>query len=210
MIRIALLLSGRHGRGSNMAALADACADGRIDGRIVRVVGNYAASPALARARDLGIETRVLPSPASGGDEDGYGTSLLSALTEARADLVCLAGYVRRVPPAVVQAFAGRMMNTHPALLPAFGGQGMYGARVHQAVMDYGAKVSGCTVHFVDEAYDTGPVILQVPVPVEENDTAETLAARVLRAEHAAFPAAVALFAQGRLTVNGRRVRIQD
>ena len=210
MIRIALLLSGRHGRGSNMAALAAACADGRIDGAIVRVVGNHAASPALARARDLDIETCVLPSPAPSGDESTYGAALLSALSDARADLVCLAGYVRRVPPAVVQAFAGRMMNTHPALLPAFGGQGMYGARVHKAVLDYGAKVSGCTVHFVDEAYDTGPIILQIPVPVEEDDTAETLAARVLRAEHEAFPEAVALFAQGRLTMDGRRVHIRS
>ena len=101
-------------------------------------------------------------------------------------------------------------MNTHPALLPAFGGQGMYGAHVHQAALDYGVKVSGCTVHFVDETYDTGPIILQSVVPVQDDDTAETLAARVLAAEHEAYPRAVALFADGRLRLEGRLVRVTE
>ena len=117
---------------------------------------------------------------------------------------------MRKVPAAVVSAYRGRLMNIHAALLPAFGGQGMYGARIHEAVLEYGAKISGCTVHFVDEQYDTGPIICQSAVPVEEGDTPETLAARVLIAEHEAYPHAVALFAAGRLSVAGRRVQIKD
>lgn len=211
MIRIVVLLSGRHGRGSNMQAVADACADGRIAGRIALVVGNQAESPALERARGLGLTTAVIESPARGAApsaEEDYGGALLAAIADARPDLVCLAGYIRKLPDAVVAAYPGRIMNMHNALLPSFGGKGMYGGRVHQAVLDYGAKVSGCTVHFVDADYDTGPVILQTPVPVVEGDTTETLAARVLAAEHETFPRAVALFAQGRLRVQGRCVFI--
>ena len=205
MIRIAILLSGRHGRGSNMQAIAEACADGRIDGQVVSVVGNFADSPALARAAELGLPTHTLRS---GQDEAAYSAALLALLADARPDLLCLAGYMRKLPDTVVAAYPGRVLNIHAALLPSFGGQGMYGAHIHQAVLDYGAKVSGCTVHFVDGSYDTGPVVLQTAVPVEEDDTAETLAARVLTAEHDAYPRAVALFAAGRLSLDGRRVRI--
>lgn len=211
MIRIVVLLSGRHGRGSNLQAVADACADGRIEGKIALVIGNHPASPALERARTLGLATTVIQSPARSAapsEEDIYGEALLAALRNAQPDLICLAGYIRKLPDAVVAAYPGRIMNMHNALLPSFGGRGMYGGRVHQAVLDYGAKVSGCTVHFVDADYDTGPIILQTPVPVAEDDTAETLAARVLVAEHETFPRAVALFAQGRLRVQGRRVFI--
>ncbi len=211
MIRIAILLSGRHGRGSNMSAIADACAAGQIAGQVAQVVGNFAESPALARARELGLPTCVVASPARGAEasaEAAYGASLLRALEKEQPDLICLAGYIRKVPSEVVNAYAGRMMNMHNALLPAFGGQGMFGLRVHQAVLDYGVKVSGCTVHFVDGGYDTGPIILQSVVPVQDTDTAETLAARVLEAEHETFPRAVALFAEGRLRVQGRRVFI--
>lgn len=211
MIRIVVLLSGRHGRGSNMQAVADACADGRIAGKITLVIGNHADSPALERARSLGLATTVIASPArsaTASEEDAYGEALLAALRDAQPDLICLAGYIRKLPDAIVAAYPGRIMNMHNALLPSFGGRGMYGGRVHQAVLDYGAKVSGCTVHFVDADYDTGPVILQTAVPVAEDDTAETLAARVLMAEHETFPRAVALFAQGRLRVQGRRVFI--
>ena len=204
-VRIAVLLSGRHGRGSNMAALADACASGAVDGRIAVVVGNFDASPALALARGRGLTTRSISSKLP---EAAYAEGLLSALADAEADLICLAGYMRKVPDAVVSAYRGRVMNIHAALLPAFGGQGMYGLRIHEAVLEYGAKVSGCTVHFVDEGYDTGPVICQSAVPVEEGDTPETLAARVLVAEHETYPRAAALFAAGRLFIEGRRVRV--
>lgn len=205
MIRIAILLSGRHGRGSNMQAIAQGCADSRIAGQVVGVIGNFSDSPALARAAELGLPTHTLRS---GQDEAAYSAALLALLADARPDLVCLAGYMRKLPDAVVAAYTGRILNIHAALLPSFGGQGMYGAHIHQAVLDYGAKVSGCTVHFVDGSYDTGPVVLQTAVPVEEDDTAETLAARVLAAEHEAYPRTVALFAAGRLSLDGRRVRI--
>lgn len=205
MIRIAILLSGRGGRGSNMQAIAQACADGRVAGRVVAVIGNFPDSPALARAAAMGLPAHALRS---GGDEAAYTDALLSLLSGLRPDLICLAGYMRKLPDAVVTAYVGRILNIHAALLPAFGGKGMYGHHIHQAVLDYGAKVSGCTVHFVDAGYDTGPIVLQSCVPVEEADTAETLAARVLMAEHDAYPRAVALFAAGRLTLDGRRVRV--
>jgi len=188
-----------------MQAIAQACADGRVDGEVVVVIGNSADSPALARAREMGLHSCDVSSRM---DEEVYADALLGRLRLYEADLICLAGYMRKVPDAIVSAYRGRMMNIHAALLPAFGGQGMYGHHIHQAVLDYGAKVSGCTVHFVDAGYDTGPIILQAPVPVEEGDTVETLAARVLVAEHQTYPQAVALFAQGRLTLDGRRVRI--
>ncbi len=204
-LRIAVLLSGRQGRGSNMSAIAAACVSGQISGTVAAVIGNYADSPALTRARDLGLPAQSISSRQ---EETAYADALLSALQAAQTDLVCLAGYMRKVPSAVIAAYPGRILNIHAALLPSFGGQGMYGHHIHEAVLAYGAKVSGCTVHFVDEHYDTGPVIVQSVVPVEENDTPETLAARVLAAEHAAYPHAVALFAEGRLVIEGRRVRI--
>ena len=188
-----------------MQAIAQACANGRVDGEVVAVIGNYSDSPALARAHELGMRSCAVDSRQG---EDAYADALLGLLHHCEADLICLAGYMRKAPDAIVSAYRGRMMNIHAALLPAFGGQGMYGHHIHQAVLDYGAKVSGCTVHFVDAGYDTGPIILQTPVPVEEDDTAETLAARVLAAEHQTYPQAVALFAQGRLTLDGRRVRV--
>jgi len=212
MTRIAILVSGRHGRGSNMQAIAAACASGQISGQVAVVIGNAADSPALARAREIGLPTQAIPyrGITSRIGEEFYSDALRLALDNAQTDLVCLAGYMRIVPDTVVAEYPGRMMNIHAALLPAFGGQGMYGHHIHEAVLAYGAKVSGCTVHFVDEHYDTGPIILQSAVPVEENDTPETLAARVLATEHETYPRAVALFAAGRLSLEGRRVRVLE
>jgi len=204
-IRIAILVSG-HGRGSNMAAIIDACQRGEIDGQVVLVIGTRDEAPALQRATEKGVSTEVV-SPSKLGEEE-YARRLLQTLGDAQVDLVCLAGFMRLLPPPVVHAYAGRVMNIHPALLPLFGGKGMYGEHVHRAVLESGMKVSGCTVHFVDESYDTGPIILQRCVPIEEEDTWETLAARVLAQEHQAYVQAVKLFAQGRLRVEGRRVRI--
>jgi len=204
-IRIAILVSGQ-GRGSNMAAIIDACQRGEIDGKVVLVIGTRDEAPALQRATEKGVSTEVV-SPSKLGEEE-YARRLLQTLGDAQVDLVCLAGFMRLLPPPVVHAYAGRVMNIHPALLPLFGGKGMYGEHVHRAVLESGMKVSGCTVHFVDESYDTGPIILQRCVPVEEEDTWETLAARVLAQEHQAYVQAVKLFAQGRLRVEGRRVRI--
>jgi formyltetrahydrofolate-dependent phosphoribosylglycinamide formyltransferase len=204
-IRIAILVSGQ-GRGSNMAAIIDACQRGEVDGQVVLVIGTRREAPALQRATEKGVSTEVV-SPSKLGEEE-YARRLLQTLGDAQVDLVCLAGFMRLLPPPVVHAYAGRVMNIHPALLPLFGGKGMYGEHVHRAVLESGMKVSGCTVHFVDESYDTGPIILQRCVPVEEEDTWETLAARVLAQEHQAYVQAVKLFAQGRLRVEGRRVRI--
>lgn len=204
MFQISILLSGKHGRGSNMACLAQACRTGFIpQARIARVIGTHADSPAIERAKSLDLPFAILPYSA-----EDYPGKLCEQLAKDRTDLICLAGYMRKVPAEVLAAYAGRMVNTHPALLPAFGGKGMYGLHVHQAVIDYGAKVSGSTVHFIDEEYDSGPIILQKAVPVEENDTAETLAARVLAVEHEIYPLAVKLIAQRRVRLEGRHARI--
>jgi formyltetrahydrofolate-dependent phosphoribosylglycinamide formyltransferase len=200
------MVSG-HGRGSNLQAIMDACKEGRIDGRVAVVIGVKDDAPAMERARSQGILT-VEVRPKEFATDEEYGDRLLAVLSEYQIDLACLAGYMRVLPSSVVRAYRWRIMNIHPALIPLFGGKGMYGEHVHQAALDYGVKVSGCTVHFVDEEYDTGPIILQKAVPVEEGDTVETLAARILVQEHKAYPEAIQLFAQGRLNVEGRVVHV--
>ncbi len=205
-INIAVMVSG-HGRGSNLQAIIDACNEGRIDGQVAVVVGTRSEAPAMDRARNNGIAAVEVKSKSFATDEE-YAARLLEVLAQHRTDLVCLAGYMRVLPSQVVDAYRWRIMNIHPALIPLFCGKGMYGEHVHQAALDYGVKVSGCTVHFVDEEYDTGPIILQKPVSVEEGDTAETLAARVLPHEHKTYPEAIQLFAEGRLRVEGRRVHV--
>jgi len=205
-INIAVLVSG-HGRGSNLQAIIDACKDGRIDGRVAVVIGTKSDAPAMDRGRGNGIAT-VEVRPKAFETDDGYADSLLDALREYGIDLVCLAGYMRILPSKVCSEYRWRVMNIHPSLIPLFCGKGMFGGHVHQAAIDFGVKVSGCTVHFVDEEYDTGPIIIQKCVPVEEGDTADTLAARVLAQEHAAYPEAIQLFAQDRLSVEGRVVHL--
>ncbi|HEX5323468.1 MAG TPA: phosphoribosylglycinamide formyltransferase [Capsulimonadaceae bacterium] len=203
MFHITILLSGKHGRGSNMARLAQACQNGFIpNAAIARVIGTH-PSPAIERAQELGLPVSLVSPKA-----EDYAERLSGLLTEAETDLVCLAGFLRKIPAEVLAKYPARVINTHPALLPAFGGRGMYGIHVHQAVLDYGAKVSGCTVHFADDEYDTGPIILQKAVPVDEDDTVETLATRVLAVEHEIYPLAVKLFAEGRIALEGRRVHI--
>lgn len=194
--RIAVLASGG---GSNLQALLDhlAALGGARAGDVVLVVSNRAEVGALARARAAGIETAVLA-------DDGTGLDAL--LTAHRIDLVVLAGYLRFVPVAVTRRYAGRIINVHPALLPEFGGPGMYGARVHRAVLAARVETSGATVHFVDEVYDHGAVIAQWRVPVRAGDDERSLAARVLRAEHLLFPRVVQAVAAGevRLGPDGR------
>lgn len=186
--RIAVLASGS---GSNLQALLDHFAGAaRSAGTIVWVGSNRADAGALIRAQSAGVPTGVV----SAHDD---GPALRAQLHAARADLVVLAGYLKLIPPEVVRAFHGRLVNVHPALLPAFGGEGMYGARVHTAVLALGAKVSGVTVHFVDEQYDRGAIIAQWPVLVHVDDTPASLAARVLRAEHQLLPLAVEALARG-------------
>ncbi len=206
LINIAVLVSG-HGRGSNLQSIIDACKDGRIDGRVAVVIGTKGDAPAMDRARENGIPAVEVRPKAFATDAE-YAARLIEVLNENKTDLVCLAGYMRILPSHVISAYRWRVMNVHPGLIPLFCGKGMYGGHVHQAAVDCGVKVSGCTVHFVDEDYDTGPIIIQKCVPVEEGDTAETLAARVLVEEHKAYPEAIQLFAQGRLKVEGRVVHI--
>lgn len=205
MNRIAILVSGAS-RGSNMQAIIEACGDGRIpDSAVVAVIGARDDAPALQRAQALGIPTAVV-NPREFPTPEMYGDALLWVLQRVKPDLICLAGYMRLLPAPVVHAYPLRILNIHPALLPLFGGKGMYGLKVHQAVIESGMKVSGCTVHFVDEQYDTGPIIAQRCVPVRDDDTPETLAARLLPMEHETYIEAIRLIVGGRWRVVGRRV----
>jgi formyltetrahydrofolate-dependent phosphoribosylglycinamide formyltransferase len=190
--RIAVLASGR---GSNLRVLLDYFAtDARRGAAVVALVASDRPDAgALDVAREHGVEARALAI------DERHEETLLALLVEQSIDLVVLAGYVRLVPPAVVRAYEGRMVNVHPALLPAFGGRGMYGGRVHRAVLGSGVRLSGPTVHFVDELYDHGAIIAQWPVPVLERDTEQSLAARVLYAEHRLLPRVVHALAAGRL-----------
>lgn len=191
--RIAVLASGG---GSNLQSIIDhfGTSPASEAGEVVLVGSNRADAGALVRATTAGIAAHVI-----GDCNDG--AALLSALRSSNVDLLVLAGYLRLVPNEVVHAFAGRMLNVHPALLPAFGGHGMYGQRVHAAVVASGAKFSGVTVHFVNEEFDQGPIAAQWPVPVLPDDTPQTLAARVLRLEHVFFPTVIEAVAAGDITL---------
>ncbi|HMH85824.1 MAG TPA: phosphoribosylglycinamide formyltransferase [Gemmatimonadaceae bacterium] len=185
--RLAVLASGR---GSNLQAIIDHF-DNLSRERIAKVVlvaSNRADSPALIRAATASIDIASF-------DAADDGAQLLALLRKFRIDLVVLAGYLKRIPATVIREYAGRIVNIHPALLPAFGGEGMYGARVHEAVIDSGATESGVTVHLVDDDYDRGPIIAQWRVPVEKSDTADSLAERVLAVEHVVYPRAVEMVA---------------
>lgn len=194
--RIGILISGR---GSNMVALAEAAREGTLDAEIALVVSNVAGAPGLAKAEELGLPTATFVS--KGRKRAEHDADVAAALVEADVDLVCLAGYMRILSPAFVQRFAGRMLNIHPSLLPAFPG-----LDVQQAAIDFGVKLSGCTVHFVDEDLDHGPIVLQEAVPVLGDDTAESLAARILEVEHRLYPEAADLVARGAVRIEGRRV----
>jgi formyltetrahydrofolate-dependent phosphoribosylglycinamide formyltransferase len=181
-VRIAVLASGH---GSNLQALLDAFSDREASAEVVLVASNRADAGALERARRAGVATAVMSRDGQDADE------LIALLRAHQVDLVVLAGYLKQVPDAVIAACRDRILNIHPALLPMFGGPGMYGRRVHEAVLASGVRVSGATVHLVDEQYDHGRILAQWPVPVHEGDTPETLAARVLEVEHRLLPAAV-------------------
>ena len=196
-IRIAVFASGR---GSNLEALFEALAD-RADANIVLVASDRSDAQALDRARARGVEATVLLPQDEG--------AMLAALDDAGVDWIVLAGYLKRVPDGVVRRYRNRILNIHPALLPAHGGKGMYGERVHRAVLEAGEAVSGASVHLVDEEYDRGPVVAQEAVPVEAGDTPATLAARVLAVEHRLLPAVVVAAAEGRIRVEGGRAWIE-
>jgi len=201
-IRLAVLISGG---GTTLLNLAARIASGELDARSGVAVASSSRATGVARAAAAGVGVRVEERRAGESAAD-YGQRVFEHCRAAGADLVCLAGWLNRL--AVPKDFAGRVMNIHPALLPAFGGEGMYGRRVHEAVLRHGCKVSGCTVHFVDDEYDNGPIILQRCCAVEEGDTPESLAARVFEQEKLAYPEAIRLYAQGRLRVEGRVVRV--
>lgn len=194
--RVAVLLSGR---GSNFVALAEACARGEAPAQLVLVISNKPDAPGLERARELGIPGLAIPS--KGLSRDEHERKMIEAIEMARAEWVCLAGFMRLLSPDLVARFPQRILNIHPALLPSFPGLDAQ----HQA-WEYGAKISGCTVHLVDAGCDTGPIVLQRAVPVLEGDSADTLAARILEQEHVAYPAALRLLLTRRWRVVGRRV----
>jgi len=197
--RIGVLISGR---GSNFEALADSVARGRIpNAEIAIVVSNREDAPGLEIARVRGIPARAIPS--KGLERAAYDKLVVAALNEKNVDLVCLAGYMRLLSPYFVNAFSGRILNIHPSLLPAFPG-----LESQRQALEHGVKFSGCTVHFVDENLDAGPILLQAVVPIEDNDTPETLAARILGEEHRIYSEAVRLVLEGRVRIDGRRVRI--
>jgi phosphoribosylglycinamide formyltransferase 1 len=201
-LKLAVLVSGS---GTTLQNLMDVIARGELDARVEIVIGSRPGLLGLKRAAEAGL-THVVVDRARHGDVAGFSRQVFSYCDGLSVDLVCLAGWLCLLD--IPQKYHGRVMNIHPALLPSFGGKGMYGQRVHQAVIDHGCKVSGCTVHFVDATYDTGPIILQRTCPVLDDDTAESLARRVFQEEKAAYPDAIRLFQQGRLKADGRRVKL--
>ena len=201
MLRVAVCVSGG---GTNLQAIIDALKSGKIrDAQIVRVISNNKNAYALTRAQDAGIEG-VCVSPRDYQSREKFNEALLECLKEADPDLIVLAGFMVAVPANVIDAYRGRIINIHPALIPSFCGKGYYGLHVHEKVLQRGVKVTGATVHFVDEDLDHGPILLQKAVEVREGDTPEALQRRVMEeAEWNLLPEAVSLIAQGRVTIDG-------
>ena len=199
-LRLAVLASGR---GSNLQAIIDAIDGGRLHAVLALVISNKAEAQALERARKHGAPAVFLDPKATPGRE-AYDAVILEHLRKHEVGLVALAGYMKIVTRVIIDAYAGRIMNIHPSLLPSF-----TGLAAQQQALDWGVKMSGCTVHFVEEGVDTGPIIQQTAVPVLEGDTAESLEARILAQEHRIYPEAIQLFAEGRLAIEGRRVHIK-
>ena len=196
-IRLGVLASGN---GSNLQAIMDAAAAGRIEATVVVVISDHREAYALERARQQNIPAHFVDFAAF-ADKASYEAGIIKILQQEQVDLVCLAGYMRIVSELMLEAFPQCIMNIHPALLPSF--PGLHG---QEQAWAYGVKFSGCTVHFVDQGIDTGPIIIQAVVPVQEDDTADTLAARILEQEHQIYPQAIQLFAEGRLKIVGRKV----
>ena len=195
--RIGVLLSGR---GSNFEALADSVAAGRLPGaEIAVVVSNREGAPGIDKAQQRKIQALVIPS--KGLEREAYDRQVASALQEHKVDLVCLAGYMRLLSPFFVAAFSNRILNIHPSLLPSFPG-----LEAQRQALEYGVKFAGCTVHFVDENLDAGPIVLQATVPVRDDDTEETLASRILAEEHRIYTEAVRIVLEGKYKIVGRRV----
>ncbi len=205
-MRIDKLVVMVSGGGTNFQAILDACSDGRIGARVVGVVASKSGVFALERAKNAGVPSVVISSK-DYDNQQAHDEAVIQAVESFGGQAVVLAGYMSILGAALVCRFP--IINIHPALIPSFCGKGYYGRRVHAAVLDYGAKISGATVHFVDEGTDTGPIIMQKCVDVLDDDTPETLAARVLTVEHEILVKSVALLCEGRLEIDGRRVRIK-
>jgi phosphoribosylglycinamide formyltransferase 1 len=201
-LQLAVLISGG---GRTLKNILDLAADERLPVDVRLVISSTATAGGLAIARQAGIPTAIFDRRCYGSDQH-YGDAIFAACRNAGVDYVAMAGFLKLAQ--VPDDFMGRVLNIHPALIPSFCGHGMYGERVHQAVVDYGVKVTGVTVHFVDNQYDAGPIIWQQPVPVFDDDTAETLAARVFESEKEAYPQVLRLLAAGRIELDGRKVRI--
>jgi len=200
MLKIGVLVSGR---GSNLQAIIDAIEAKKIKAEIAVVISNVPGAAALERARKHGIKTVIIDG-SEYSDKSSYETQLIKTLEDNKVGLVCLAGYMKLLSPELVHHFKGKIMNIHPALLPAFPG-----LHVQKKALEYGVKYSGCTVHFVDEGCDTGPIIIQAVVPVLDSDIEETLSARILEQEHKIYPEAIRLYSEGKLKIEGRRVKIE-
>jgi phosphoribosylglycinamide formyltransferase-1 len=199
-LRIGALASGG---GSNLQSIIDSCGDGSLAAEVVLVLSNNPEAGALNRAVQAGIPALCIDHRRYASREE-YDRAMVAALQEAGVELVVLAGFMRLLSADFLEAFSGRIMNIHPALLPAFPG-----LHVQRKALEYGARFAGCTVHFVDGGVDTGPIIIQAVVPVLDDDTEASLSARILQQEHRIYPRAIQLFAEGRLRIEGRRVRVE-
>ena len=202
-LKIAALVSGS---GTTLQNLLDVIAAGELDAEVSVLIGSKPGLKGLERAAAAKVMNFVVERAAF-GDVAEFSKAVFGLIDDAGVDLVCCAGWLCLLD--VPERYRGRILNIHPALLPSFGGKGMYGRRVHQAVIDHGCKISGCTVHFVDATYDTGPIVLQRACAVRDDDIAETLAARVFELERVAYPEAIRLFQAGRLVTEGRRVTVR-
>ncbi|NOY76773.1 MAG: phosphoribosylglycinamide formyltransferase [Calditrichaeota bacterium] len=197
------------GRGSNFEAILDHIKTGALSADVRALVSNRKSAGALDIAKHHNIPRLALSRKDFSSDE-AFDQRVLDFFRENEVNFVVLAGYLRLLTPVLIHPYRNRILNIHPALLPSFGGKGMFGHHVHEAVLEYGCKVSGVTVHLVDEVYDSGPIVLQRCVPVENNDTPDTLAARILKQEHRIFSEALQLFAEEKIVIKGRRVYVQS
>lgn len=199
-MRLGILISGR---GSNFEAIANSIARGKLNAEIAVVISNRASAAGLEIARERGIPMRVIAS--AGVEREAYDRMLIEELQTHQVDLVCLAGFMRLLSASVIRAFPNRVLNIHPSLLPAFSG-----LDAQRQALEYGVKITGCTVHFVDEFLDSGPIVIQSAVPVLDADTVESLSARILAQEHVIYPKAIGYVVNGQVTVEGRRVTIRE
>ncbi|MGA2714136.1 MAG: phosphoribosylglycinamide formyltransferase [Bryobacteraceae bacterium] len=199
-MRLGILISGR---GSNFEAIANSIARKTLDAEIAIVISNRANAPGIEIARERGMPLRIIPS--AGMDRETYDKLLIDELQTHEVDLVCLAGFMRLLSADFIRAFPNRVLNIHPSLLPAFAG-----LDAQRQALEYGVRITGCTVHFVDEYLDSGPIVIQSAVPVLDSDTVETLSARILLQEHVIYPKAIGYIVDGRVAIEGRRVTIRE